>query len=264
MALRDRYLTFDGVNLKEEFGLMYSSFEEELPEPKIIKIDIPAGLDLDISDSLGVMGYHNGKHTLKFLLYGATEAERLEKKRAIINKLHGKRADYRLSWEQGYKYTGRAKVSVEHKFDNADVLTIEIDRVPWKLKTTDVIDINSHPSGSYTMTGSSRYNNVNVKMLQRGSTKIGSNSAVTREAAGTYVLAEDAYGNTTVTVTVSDWLMYVDGTNLVVKSDKFSMSGANAMIDSAVPDAYVLEDDNIVFEGEKMQHSTLRFTRYDL
>ena len=263
MALRDRYLTFDGVNLKEEFGLMYSSFEEELPEPKIIKIDIPAGLDLDISDSLAVMGYHNGKHTLKFLLYGATEAERLAKKQAIIAMLHGKRADYELSWDTDYTYTGRAKVSVEHKFDNADVLTIEIDRVPWKLKTTDVIDINSHPSGSYTMTGSSRYNNVNVKMLQRGSTKIGSNSAVTRETEGTYVLAEDAYGNTTVTVTVSDWLMYVDGTNLVVKSGKFSMDGSNAVIDN-IPDAYVMEGTDMVFEGEQRQHSTLRFTRYEL
>ena len=64
MALRDRYITFDGTNLKTEYGLIYSSFEEELPEPKVIKVEIPAGIDLDISDSLGVMGYHNGKHTL--------------------------------------------------------------------------------------------------------------------------------------------------------------------------------------------------------
>lgn len=260
MALRDRYITFDGTNLKTAYGLQYSSFEEELPEPKVIKVEIPAGLDLDISDSIGVLGWHNGKHVLKFLLYGDTQAERLEKKQAVIAKMHGKRANYTLSWDNGYTYTGRAKVSVEHLFDNADVITIEIDRSPWKVHSQESIDLNAHPSASYTLQGSTRYHNIRAKLLQAGTTKIGSEAAVTRSAAGTYTLATDAYGDTATIFTVEDWLMYVSGTNLVVNSSKFSVSGTNAVIDAS----YTVTNGNMVFPDEAKQHVTLYWYRYDL
>lgn len=260
MALRDRYITFDGTNLKTEYGLIYSSFEEELPEPKVIKVDIPAGLDLDISDSLGVLGYHDGKQTFKFLLYADTEAERLEKKRAIINKLHGKRADYRLSWEQGYKYTGRAKVSVEHLFGNADLITIEIERSPWKLHDRQAVELNSAQYDSFTLSGSHRYHDVRITMQQGGWTKVGNEAVVQRDAAGTYVLATDVYGDTVIGVSVADWLMKPNGTDLVVNTSHISYSGTDAVID----DAYQIEGENIIFELETLQHSTLYYTRYDL
>lgn len=259
MSLRDRYITFDGINLKTAYGLIYSSFEEELPEPKVIKVDIPAGLDLDITDALGLVGYHNGKHVLKFLLYGDTESERLEKKRELIRDLHGKKADYTLSWDSGYTYTGRGKVSIEHLFGNADLLTIEIDRNPWKVHTRDIIDLNAHPSVSYTMQGSARYHNIIAKLLQAGTTKIGSNAAVSR-TAGAFILADDAYGDTNTTFTVSDWLMYVSGAELVVNESKFSMSGTNAVVDAS----YTVTDENMAFPDEAKQHVTLYFYRYDL
>lgn len=260
MALRDRYITFDGTNLKTAYGLVYSSFEEELPEPKIIKVDIPAGSDLDITDSLGVMGYHDGKHVLRFLLYGDTQAERLTNKQAIIALMHGKRATYSLSWDSGYTYTGRAKVSVEHKFDNADVLTIEIDRAPWKTHTRESVDLIAHPSASYTLEGSTRYHTVQAILRQAGTTKVGNDAAVTREAAGTYTLATDLYGNTVLTFTVDDWLMYVDEPDLVVNSSKISISGTNAVIDST----YTITNGNMVFSDEANQHVTVRFYRWDL
>ena len=260
MALRDRYITFDGTNLKTAYGLKYSSFEEELPEPKIIKVDIPAGSDLDITDALGVMGYHDGKHVLKFLLYGSTQAERLEKKQAIIALMHGRRANYTLSWDRGYTYTGRAQVSVEHKFDNADVLTLEIERSPWKKHSREAVDLIAHPSASYTLEGSTRYHNVRAILRQAGTTKVGSDAAVERAAAGTYTLATDLYGNTVLTFTTSDWLMYVDEPNLVVNGSKISYSGTNAVIDSA----YTITNGNMVFADEANQHVTVGFDRWDL
>lgn len=260
MALRDRYITFDGTNLKTAYGLRYSSFEEELPEPKVITVDIPAGLDLDITDALGVVGYHNGKHVLRFLLYGDTQVERLEKKRELIALLHGKRADYSLSWDSGYTYTGRAKVSVEHLFDNADVLTIDIDRSPWKRHSRESVDLIAHPSVSYTLEGSTRYHTVQAILRQSGTTKVGSNAAVERAAAGTYTLATDLYGNTVLTFTVNDWLMYVDEPDLVVNSSKISISGTDAVIDST----YTTTNGNIAFADEAKQHVTVRFYRWDL
>jgi hypothetical protein len=260
MALRDRYITFDGTNLKTAYGLQYSSFEEELPEPKIIKVDIPAGLDLDITDALGVVGYHNGTHTLKFLLYGDTQAERLERKQAIIAKLHGKRASYTLSWDSGYTYTGRAKVSVEHLFDNADLLTVEIDRSPWKTRTRESVDLNAHPSATYTLEGSTRYHTVQAILRQSGMTKVGSDAVVERAAAGTYTLATDLYGNTVLTFTVNDWLMYVDEPNLVVNESRISYSGTDAVIDAD----YTVNGTDMVFADEANQHVTVRFYRWDL
>lgn len=260
MALRDRYITFDGTNLKTAYGLQYSSFEEELPEPKVIKVEIPAGLDLDISDSIGVLGWHNGKHVLKFLLYGDTQADRLEQKQAIIAKMHGKRANYTLSWDNGYTYTGRAKVSVEHLFDNADVITIEIDRSPWKVHARESVDLNVHPYIEYTLKGSTRYHNIRAKLLQSGKTKIGSADSVTRTGEGTYTLATDSYGDTFTAYYLDSWLMYVENTNQIVNSSKFSMSGTNAVIDSS----HVLTDGNMVFPEEANQHVTLSWNRYDL
>jgi hypothetical protein len=260
MAMRDRYLTFGGVNLKTVYGLTYSSFEEELPEPKVIKVDIPAGLDLDITDALGVVGYHNGKHVLRFLLYGNTQAERLEKKRGLVALMHGRRATYTLSWDSGYTYTGRGKVSVEHLFDNADVVTIEIDRAPWKTHSRESVDLVAHPSATYTLEGSVRYNTVQAMLRQAGTTKVGSDAAVTRDAAGTYTLATDLYGNTLLTFTVDDWLMYVSGTNLVVNGSKISISGTNAVIDSA----YTVTNGDMVFADEAKQHVTVYFYRWDL
>lgn len=260
MALRDRYITFDGTNLKTAYGLQYSSFEEELPEPKVITVDIPAGLDLDITDALGVVGYHNGKHVLRFLLYGDTQAERLEKKRKLVALMHGKRASYTLSWDSGYTYTGRCKVSVEHLFDNADVVTIEIDRSPWKTHSRESVDLIAHPTATYTLEGSTRYHTVQAILRQSGTTKVGSDAAVTRDAAGTYTLATDLYGNTVLTFTVDDWLMYVDEPDLVVNSSKISISGTNAVIDST----YTITNGNIVFADEANQHITVRFYRWDL
>jgi hypothetical protein len=120
--------------------------------------------------------------------------------------------------------------------------------------------INCHPSGSYTLNGSARYHNVRAILRQAGTTKVGSNATVTRDAAGTYTLATDAYGRTVLTFTVSDWLMYVSGANLVVNSSKIAVSGTNATIDSA----YTVTNGNIVFADEANQHVTVGFDRWDL
>ena len=90
--------------------------------------------------------------------------------------------------------------------------------------------------------------------------KIGSASAITRSAAGTYALAEEAYGDTQAAFTVSDWLMYASGTNLIVKDSKFSTSETNATIDAD----YTVADGNMVFPDEAKQHVNLYWNRYDL
>jgi hypothetical protein len=260
--MRNRYLTFGGTNLKTAYGLVYSSFEEQLPEPKVMKIDIPAGLDLDITESVGRIGYHDGKQTLKFLLYGGSQEERLATKSAIVAKLHGRRASYFLSWDSDHRLTGRAKVSVRHLTENADLITVEIDREPWRVKTVrDEVDLNCHPSAAHTLAGSARYHGVDVVMRQAGTTKVGSESAVSRSGPGTYSLATDLFSDTSVTVTAADWWMYMSGTNLVVNPAHWDgVSDGDASIGAV----YTITNGDMVFPDEAYQHATLRFYRWEL
>lgn len=125
-----RTMTFDGTDLVNDLGLVYSSFSETLPVPKVNLVEIPYGTDIDITEALGPVAYGNGTHVLTFLVYGDTEAARLQRKDAAIALLHGKMATYTLSWQQGVTYTGRAKVDVTHLSETADVLTVTISRSP--------------------------------------------------------------------------------------------------------------------------------------
>lgn len=259
MALRDRYLIFDGVNLKTEHGLMYSDFEEELPEPKIIKVDIPAGMDIDITEALGPVAYHDGKHTFKFFVYKPTASEVFDVERELISTIHGKRAAYMLSWDPPFTYTGRAKVSIEHRGDVAALVTIEIEHAPWKTGALETIDVNCHPSGTARFEGYDRYHTARAKLLQSGTTKVGSAAAVSRNA-GTFLLADDLYADTTLTFTVADWWQYIDGTNLVVNTNHISFSGNDAQFDSN----WTLNGTDLYCANEAKQHVAVTYYGWDL
>lgn len=126
----ERDVTFNEIELVGDLGLIYSSFSETLPVPKVVMATIPYGTDLDLTESLGEITYGDGTHVFVFLCYGATEALRIAKKDATIALLHGQRSDYELSWQQGVTYNGRAKVDVTHLSELADLLTVTISYNP--------------------------------------------------------------------------------------------------------------------------------------
>lgn len=260
MARAPYKLTVGGTDVCAAVNGVVTRFGEKAPEPKVIKVDIPAGADLDITEALGMVAYHNGTHTIELLVTGGTEAERAERCRILTALLHGKRDDYTISWDSGYTYTGRFAVEHERLSKYASRSVVTVDRAPWKRHSRESVDVNCHPSGSYTLEGSARYHTVQAVMPQAGTTKVGGESAVTRDAAGTYTLASDLYESTKLTFTVADWLMYVSGTNMVVNDSKISISGNNAVVDSS----YTVTSGNIVFADEADQHVTVRFYRWDL
>ena len=284
MALRDRTIKFRGTSIKSL--AKYSSFQEDMPEPKIFKVDIPAGKDLDITDSLGVVGYHDGRHVLKFLVYGNTEADRLRIKRTLTALFHGKRGEYVLSWEPDRKYVGRAEISFEHKFDNADVATVEIIREPYSTQidptTGDVarerVDINMKTSAAsnvtYYLSGSSRYNNVWVINSQPINVYNADIGTLHFDDSDAHKIADDFYGYTGLTFAGEDWWLYVDGTNLVVNTaaDHFSIDAANGdLVWNGDPSHVTIEfapasggSVDISFTDEEKQHVTLVYTRMDL
>lgn len=259
MALRDRYIIFNGTNLKTAHDLRYVGFEEELPEPKIIKVDIPAGMDIDITKALGPVAYHDGKHTFKFFVYKPTASEVFDVERELISTIHGKRGAYRLSWDPDFTYTGRAKVSIEHRGDVAALVTIEIEHAPWKTGALETIDVNCHPSGTARLEGHGRYHTVRARLLQSGTTKVGSAAAVSRHA-GNGLLADDLYADTTLTFTVADWWQYIDGTNLVVNPNHITISGNNAQFDSN----WTINGTDLYCADEAKQHVTVTYYGWDL
>lgn len=253
-------ISVEGTDILAANGATLSQFANALPEPKVMKVEIPAGADLDITESVGRVAFHNGTHTFKVLVAAETETAKDEAVRRIVTRLHGKRRQYQLSWDEGYTYTGRFEVSVERLSPLASMLTITSDRYPWKLSEELTADIDSHPVGTHTLLGSERYSGVAIKVRQAATVLVGSGIPFTFNAAGTYDLYAQLYGDNLVTVTVSDWWQYLDGTNLVVNPDRITISGNDAQFGSD----WVLDGTDLYCANEAKQHSTLYYTRKDL
>lgn len=256
----DHTIVVDGTDLRDA-GALLSKFAETLPEPKVVKVSIPAGLDLDITDSLGAIGYHNGKHTLTLYVNAETEAERMRLTRGLVSLMHGNMLDYRLSWDEGYIYRGRFAVKLERLSPRSSRVTLDIDRNPWKRMTAiETVDVICHPTGTVELDGSKRFHTVKAKGLQDFETSINGGTAQSW-AAGTRTLAADLYDGDEIAITVGDWLMYVDeGGDLVVNEDYYSLSGSAVTVDSS----YEVTDGDIAFAAEVAQHATVSYYRWDL
>lgn len=236
----DRDVTFNGTRLVADLGLHYSAFSEELPQPKTNIVSIPYGTDKDLTDAMGPIAYGNGTHTLVFMVYGDTEAERLAKKRAVLNLMHGVRADYSLSWDEDYVYTGRAKVSVAHLFDHADVLTITIDRAPMKaiteqMQPASVTRYSTTTRYSYYPTGSMAYDAV-VTHKVAASLSYGGSSVATYEAktSTTQEPAVRLTGDKTLIMNTSGWSWSCNDGYLTVTTAEATYADGDMTLDSSV------------------------------
>ena len=259
MAL-DYRVVFDGTDLCEEFGAVLSKFEMEPPEPKVTKVEIPAGSDLDITESVGFVAYRNGVHTFGLVLCGDDLPERL---RRLTGLVHGTMADYTLSWDPGYTYRGRWAIeSVERLAANGILVTISVDRHPWKRSEGRVtLEVNSHPTGTVVMEGSTYYDDVRLTHAQSADVTVGTTPMGSFDGEGEDVVAETVYGRNRVTVEVDDWWQYLDGTNLVVNPEKgYELVGTDARFGSD----WELVGTDLRCANEAKQHSTVSYTRRDL
>lgn len=249
-------VNYDGVDLCERFGITLSTFEQEPPEPKTTTVDIPAGVDLDITNALGATAFHNGLHRFIFAVTGVDVVERVTQ---LKNLVHGFYKAYTLSWDGGYTYKGRWQVTeIERVSYDCELVTVEVSHYPFKEKHESVV-IDSHPVGTYTLEGSARYGDVTITLKQAATVKVGSTTYNLQ--AGTHVIASSLEGDTTITVTVSEWYYYVDGTNLIVNPIYYTQSGTDVTFTNP---PFSVDDTNIKCDGEENQRSTLTFTRKDM
>ena len=133
-------------------GLRMIDFKDEAPEPKYYIVDIPGGDSvIDLTESLnGDVVYNRGKHRFQFAYLGGgsesdeetwDDAHYQKHKTRVKNALHGRRFEYRLSFDEPYVHTGRFAV----KFDDDEfsetygTVTVEVDREPYKSKGTETV-----------------------------------------------------------------------------------------------------------------------------
>ena len=129
------YIIWDGENL-EDYGLYLSDFSETPPEPKTSIVEIPYGDNIDITESLtGDVQYSRREQTWTLTLLGNSDRASVQKAyTALLNNVHGKTKNFKLSWDEGATYTGRATVEENEQLDAGDVAqyTVSMDCEPWR------------------------------------------------------------------------------------------------------------------------------------
>lgn len=248
-------VTVAGVDICAEFDAVLSKFEQEPPQAKITTVDIPAGIDLDITKALGATAFHNGLHRFVFAITGADVVARA---RQLKNRVHGVYKTYSLSWERGYSYKGRWQVTqIERISYDAELVTIEVSHYPYKTKR-EVIDILANPRGSYVLENSNQYLDVGIRLSQSASVTF--NGSTVSYGAGSHNLADTLSNDTSVIVNYSDWLYKIAGTNLIVNSAHRTRNGSNVDFDSN----FAVVGTNLKCVNEQLQHAYLYFTRKDV
>lgn len=258
MSMAKRSITFNGTNIMKKFPLMYSDFEEKVPEPKVVQVEIPAGPDIDITESLGPISFHNGTHIFKFFMYTNNLQEELAAFKAFV---HGRRKTYNLSWDAGYVYTGRwAITNIDYRTEESAVITVSVDRYPWKIKPSETVELVAHPSASFRLTGSERYGNLTAVIKQPATIRINTGTSV-RYEAGTVHVAGQLIGDTNILISMDNWYYYLDGENMIPNSEYYTQSGTNAEFSS--PQFSIVGTD-LYCPDEANQHVSLTYTRKDL
>lgn len=127
-------ITFAGWNTLDDLGLvLVQSPELSPPEPKYDLVEIPGGDgSIDLSEATGDIRYSDRVMKFGFLMTGRTPEGLEVEKTDVSRKLHGVRADFTLSWDEGFTYTGRASITDYPNLYTGGTFELEITANPYK------------------------------------------------------------------------------------------------------------------------------------
>lgn len=138
----------NGTDLSNVFKMvLVDGFTLSPPTPKTYLVDIPGGNGkLDLTSALiGDTVYDNRAQSFIFKIIDVDDFESV--KTNISNFLHGKEFDYELTWDPGYTYHGRFKITsyTKETFNIGKIGTIQIDvdAEPYKRKEDQVFKIDA-------------------------------------------------------------------------------------------------------------------------
>lgn len=147
-ALPDQRIVVNGVDICETYEIaLLDGYELAPPEPKTYTVDIPGGNGvIDLTEALtGDVAYENRTQSFEFACIYPDDFEKIKTK--LSNFLHGRAFDYTLSFDPGYIYHGRFKVTAYTHAGYANGIVgdikIEIDANPYKKKEQRVYQLNA-------------------------------------------------------------------------------------------------------------------------
>lgn len=133
----------DGEDSFTSWGLILTGAELEPPTPKTALIDVPGGNgSIDLTEALiGDTAYSDRKQTFHFAAVRSDDLEAI--KTRLSNRLHGRRFDYRLSWDEGYTYTGRFAVASYVMAPGLLTLDLQVTADPYKRRELMTYRLNA-------------------------------------------------------------------------------------------------------------------------
>ena len=134
--MRESSVSVEGVDLGTRFGaFLMKDTELPAPEPKTYTVDIPCGVDIDLTSALtGDTAYESREMKLVLGFRGFDSWERL--KSEVWSMLHGRRLSFELGCDPGYTYTGRWDCTGVMRYGRSGrgTMTFTVTCDPYKLK----------------------------------------------------------------------------------------------------------------------------------
>lgn len=169
-------ITFGTRHSYNDFGMILTSKDISLPEPKLEKVDV-LGRDgeLDLTDAItDVVKYKNRKLSFEFTIVGS-QRRFLKVLEDVSNYLHGSKIRVILDDDPAYYYFGRCMVNKFQTNKRTSTIVIDVDAEPYKMEINSagqrwlwdsfsfkygVIHINE-----ITVSGEATFNLVNLKKV---------------------------------------------------------------------------------------------------
>lgn len=187
----DQTIYVNGVDLAVTYDLvLIDGFTLAPPEPKVYTIDIPGGDGvIDLTETLsGDVAFNNREQDFVFKCIYPSDFEKV--KTRLSNFLHGKRFEYKLSWDEDYIYRGRFTISSYGHIGLArgqlGEITIHVSADPYKYKKLRVYRINGAGGQQFTLESGRKPVRPTIQ-VERTTTIIWNGESLTI-GAGTYRL----------------------------------------------------------------------------
>lgn len=147
----DNRLILGGVDLTMRFHLiLMDGYTLEPPEPKFYGVDIPGGDgNIDLTEALtGDVAFSNRKQTFTLMILDMYDERTFEQRKTeISNFLHGRTFDYTMTFDPGYTYNGRFKITeYSHESLGENILgsiKIEAESKPYKSRGKITYNLNA-------------------------------------------------------------------------------------------------------------------------
>ena len=256
-------ITINGTPFCETYRVVLAHFEEEPPEPKTEKVEIPFGTDIDITDAFGEIAFSNRTMTIDFLaLCGGDDFRALISR--ILADIHGKRTSFSLSIDPGYTYNGRFQVTDPDYTDKLfGKFSIEIDVDPWKIKPDKEYTFNAYPAVTKIFDSGRR--TVRPEVTTRQDVYVTFKDKREMFSEGTHSSANLAFtwGQNKVKFECKDWWFYQTGNTLVVNDPYISYEADTETIVLADEIISAFTSPTLALDDSK-QMVTIRYSYGDL